>query len=195
MSFWVVFYDQYGNELQREALKYGTVPEYKTWLPEGFDKWVYKKSGKDVETLKAITGNTYYQAVCHEVDNSSSDPTPVPTPTPVLATLTMQKGTTAYDWNKFTIIIEGTDIVAGRYYFDSSTIVNKADNLEELVQSEGVTLVDEQIQSINSAGGLSIIKEDLAEGKYKTVLVVSNSDGNSKTIVVEGNTGEAPPPM
>lgn len=44
MSFWVVFYDQYGNELQREALKYGTVPEYKMWLPEGFDKWIYKKT-------------------------------------------------------------------------------------------------------------------------------------------------------
>ena len=81
MSFWVVFYDQYGNELQREALKYGTVPEYKSWLPEGFDKWVYKKSQKDVGTLKAITGNTYYQAVCHEVYHSSSDPTPEPTPT------------------------------------------------------------------------------------------------------------------
>ena len=67
MSFWVVFYDQYGNELQREALKYGAVPEYKSWLPEGFDKWIYKKSGKDVGKLKAITGNTYYQAVCHEV--------------------------------------------------------------------------------------------------------------------------------
>ena len=82
MSFWVVFYDQYGNELQREALKYGTIPEYKSWLPEGFDKWVYKKSQKDVGTLKAITGNTYYQAVCHEVHHSSSDPTPGPTPGP-----------------------------------------------------------------------------------------------------------------
>ena len=82
MSFWVVFYDQYGNELQREALKYGTVPEYKSWLPEGFDKWVYKKSGIDVGKLKAITGNTYYQAVCHEVYHSSSEPTPGPTPGP-----------------------------------------------------------------------------------------------------------------
>ena len=80
MSFCVVFYDQFGNELQREALKYGTVPEYKTWLPEGFDKWVYKKSGKDVETLKATTGNTYYQTVCYEVYHSSSEPTPGPTP-------------------------------------------------------------------------------------------------------------------
>ena len=78
MSFWVVFYDQYGNELQRETLKYGTVPEYKSWLPEGFDKWVYKNTGKDVGTLKAIIGNTYYQAVCHEVYHSSSGPTPAP---------------------------------------------------------------------------------------------------------------------
>ena len=28
MKFWVVFYDQDGNELQREALKYGTTPTY-----------------------------------------------------------------------------------------------------------------------------------------------------------------------
>lgn len=63
MSFWVVFYDQYGNELQREALKYGTVPEYKLWLPEGFEKWD--------KPLKAIEGNTYYHAICHEVNNSS----------------------------------------------------------------------------------------------------------------------------
>ena len=77
-NYWVVFYDQYGNELQREALKYGTVPEYKSWLPEGFDKWVYKKSGKDVGSFKSITGNTYYQAVCHEVYHSSSTPAPTP---------------------------------------------------------------------------------------------------------------------
>ena len=67
MYFWVVFYDQYDNELQREALKYGTVPEYKSWLPEGFDNWVYKKSGKEVIEFKPITGNTYFKAVCHEV--------------------------------------------------------------------------------------------------------------------------------
>ena len=106
MSFWVVFYDQYGNELQREALKYGTVPEYKTSLPEGFDKWVYKKSGKDVGKLKAITGNTYYQAVCHEVYHSSSDPTPGPTPGPTppapidASSYTMKSGTTWF--NTFT---------------------------------------------------------------------------------------------
>ena len=47
MSFWVVFYDQYGNELQREALKYGSTPSYKKDLPEGFEKWVYKKTQKE----------------------------------------------------------------------------------------------------------------------------------------------------
>ena len=103
MSFWVVFYDQYGNELQREALKYGTVPEYKTWLPEGFDKWIYKRSGKDVGTLKAITGNTYYQAVCHEVHHSSgggSNPSPNP-PAPVdISSYTMKSGITWF--NTFT---------------------------------------------------------------------------------------------
>ena len=73
MDFWVVFYDQYGNELQREALRYGTVPEYKSWLPEGFEKWVYKNTQKDVETLKAITRNTYYQAVCHPVKHKDKN--------------------------------------------------------------------------------------------------------------------------
>lgn len=79
MKFWVVFYDQYDNELQREALKYGTIPEYKGWLPEGFDNWTYKKSGKQVTSFKAITGNTYYKAACHEVEHHSSggsSPTP-----------------------------------------------------------------------------------------------------------------------
>ena len=114
MSFWVVFYDQYGNELQREALKYGTVPEYKSWLPEGFDKWVYKKSQKDVGTLKAITGNTYYQAVCHEVYHSSSDPTPGPTPGPTppapidASSYTMKSGATWF--NAFTTSIFTTPI-------------------------------------------------------------------------------------
>ena len=63
MYFWVVFYDQYGNELQREALKYGTTPKYKGYLPDGFDKW-----DKDI---KSIVGNTYYHAECHEVHHSS----------------------------------------------------------------------------------------------------------------------------
>ena len=71
-KYWVVFYDQYDNELQREALKYGTIPEYKGWLPEGFDNWTYKKSGKKVTSFKAITGNTYYKAACHEVEHHSS---------------------------------------------------------------------------------------------------------------------------
>lgn len=79
VDFWVVFYDQYGNEMQRTAEKYGTVPEYKTWLPEGFDKWVYEKTGEDVTTFKPITTNTYFKAVCHEVCHSSGNVTPIVT--------------------------------------------------------------------------------------------------------------------
>ena len=83
LSYWVVFYDQYGNEMQRTIEKYGTVPEYKTWLPEGFVKWTYKKTGKDVTTFTAITTNTYFKAVCNSTTNSSgSSDAPVPTPTP-----------------------------------------------------------------------------------------------------------------
>ena len=80
MYFWVVFYDQYGNELQREALKYGTVPTYKNYLPSGFDRWVYKNSNITVKNFAAITGNTYFQAICKE---SPYTPSPKPTPTPV----------------------------------------------------------------------------------------------------------------
>ena len=75
-SFWIVFYDQYGNELQRTAEKYGTVPSFKGALPEGFEKWVYKKSQKDVDTFKPITTNTYFEAVCHAVHHGSSSPAP-----------------------------------------------------------------------------------------------------------------------
>ena len=77
-KYWVVFYDQYGNELQREALKYGTIPMFKGSYPSGFDSWD--------RTLTAIKGNTYIHARCHEVkektSDGGSDPTPTPTPTP-----------------------------------------------------------------------------------------------------------------
>ena len=69
MSYWVVFYDQYGNELQRTIEKYGTVPSFKGTLPKGFDKWVNKNTQKDVDTFKAITTNTYFEAVCHKVED------------------------------------------------------------------------------------------------------------------------------
>ena len=71
MYFWVVFYDQYGNELQRESLKYGSVPSYNSWLPEGFERWAYKNSKRDVGSFKAITGNTYFLAVCNNSPSSS----------------------------------------------------------------------------------------------------------------------------
>ena len=68
MKFWVVFYDQDGNELQREALKYGTTPTYWSDTPyyeDGqywyrFVGWTNKK-GKD-KPFKPITGNTKYYA-------------------------------------------------------------------------------------------------------------------------------------
>ena len=69
MSYWVVFYDQYGNELQRTIEKYGTVPSFKGTLPSGFDKWVNKNTQKDVDTFKAITTNTYFEAVCYKVED------------------------------------------------------------------------------------------------------------------------------
>ncbi len=68
MSFWVVFYDQYGNVLQKEALKYGTIPTFKGSYPEGFDSWD--------KALTAIKGNTYIRALCHEVKPKNNTPIP-----------------------------------------------------------------------------------------------------------------------
>lgn len=75
-DYWVVFYDQYGNELQRTIEHYASVPSYKRDLPEGFDNWAYKNSGKDVIKFVPIITNTYFVAKCHEVNhnNSTSDP-------------------------------------------------------------------------------------------------------------------------
>ena len=72
-DYWVVFYDQYGNELQRTVEHYGTTPIYKQVLPTGFIKWTYKKTGKDVDTFKPITTNTYFEAVCNSNSRHSSN--------------------------------------------------------------------------------------------------------------------------
>ncbi|MBQ0015994.1 MAG: Ig domain-containing protein [Bacteroidales bacterium] len=113
---------------------------------------------------------------------------------PVQAELTMKNGDTESDWNKITITIKGTDIISASYYFDKTSVVNAAGNLEELVQSNGITLIPNQIESINSAEGIHIVKEDLQEEtRYTTVVVVSTSAGLSKTIVATKGVGQAPP--
>ena len=76
MSFWVVFYDQYGNEVQREVLKYEAVPSFKGSLPEGFECWVYKDSDINVDEFKQIKTNTYFFAKCHNVYHEPIDNTP-----------------------------------------------------------------------------------------------------------------------
>lgn len=140
MSFWVVFYDQFGNELQREALKYGTVPEYKSWLPEGFDKWVYKKTAKDVDTLKAITGNTYYQAVCHEVYHPKStptpEPTPVPTPTPEPTPVPTPTPTCAYDTHPLRYVYadkETSGYPVYTYEYENKSYIYENDGLNHYI--------------------------------------------------------------
>ena len=69
MYFWVVFYDENDNELQREALLYGSTPSYKSELPDDFVKWTYKKTGEDVDVFVPITTNTYFKAVCEHVSH------------------------------------------------------------------------------------------------------------------------------
>ena len=68
-NYWVVFYDQDGNELQREAIKYGATPTYWSDTPyyEDGENW-YRfvgwtdRWGRDVTEFKPITGNTKYYA-------------------------------------------------------------------------------------------------------------------------------------
>ena len=90
-KYWVVFFDQDGNELQREALKYGSVPTYYSDIPyyDDGENW-YKgvgwtdKWGREVEVFKPITGNTKFYAKYEKagkVSHSSSGSSPTP-PTP-----------------------------------------------------------------------------------------------------------------
>ena len=60
MYFWVVFYDQYGNELQRTAEKYGAIPSYDEDKYGYYDFWTYKKTGDVVDKFKPIVTNTYF---------------------------------------------------------------------------------------------------------------------------------------
>ena len=123
-------------------------------------------------------------------------------PTPVEAELTMfytpafEAGQIDSDWNKIAITIKGVDIVSGSYYFDETKVVDASGTPEELVKNKGVKLTADQLGSVNSAEGLLIIKENLKEETdYKTVLVVSNSAGSSKTLVETFTTCQVPPPM
>lgn len=98
-NYWVVFYDYEGKELQREAIKWGTIPTYWSEIPyyEDGTHW-YKfvgwkdKWGKDVKEFKPITGNTRFYAqydiggtISHHYSESNREveSTPIPTPTPV----------------------------------------------------------------------------------------------------------------
>ena len=87
MKFWVVFYDRDGNELQREALMYGSIPTYHSDISYYDDnEFWYKqvswtdKNGKEVKEFKPITGNTRFYAVyeqsgavSHETHSSESE--------------------------------------------------------------------------------------------------------------------------
>ena len=80
-KYWVVFYDHEGNELQREAIKYGTVPTYWSDIPYYDDgTYWYKgvgwtdKWGREIKEFKPITGNTKFYAIYEksgEVSHSS----------------------------------------------------------------------------------------------------------------------------
>ena len=96
-NYWVVFFDHDGNELQREAIKWGTTPTYWSDIPyyEDGTHW-YKftgwkdRWGRDVKEFKPITGNARFYAqyeiggeVSHYHSEPTPEPEPVPTPTPI----------------------------------------------------------------------------------------------------------------
>lgn len=69
INYWVVFYNPDGNELQRSAIKYGTVPTFDGGTPQYWDEdYWYKfvcwtdKQGNEIKEFKPITGNTYIYA-------------------------------------------------------------------------------------------------------------------------------------
>lgn len=64
--YWVIFYDQYGNELQRSVSKYLSIPEFIGTYPEGFIGWD--------KALDPITGETYFYAIC---ETHSNPPKPI----------------------------------------------------------------------------------------------------------------------
>ena len=98
-KYWVVFFDQDGNELQREAIKWGSTPSYWSGTPyyEDGEHW-YRftgwkdRWGRDVKEFKPITGNTRFYAqyeiggnVSHSSggDGGSQPPAPLPDHTQV----------------------------------------------------------------------------------------------------------------
>ena len=71
-KYWVVFYDQYGNELQRTKEDYGTIPSFKGELPNNFKAWINKKTGKQVNIFNAIHENMYFEAIQNSGSNITS---------------------------------------------------------------------------------------------------------------------------
>lgn len=106
LDYWVVFYDQFGNELQREALRYGSVPTYHSDIPYFDDgKYWYKgvgwsdKEGNTISEFKPITGNTKFYAIyeeCGEVVHTVATPAPEPAPEPAPAPSHVCQYSTAY---------------------------------------------------------------------------------------------------
>ena len=128
-KYWVVFYDHEGNELQREAIKYGTVPTYWSDIPYYDDgTYWYKgvgwidKWGREIKEFKPITGNTKFYAIYEksgEVSHSSgggetNPPGPPPyvpncTSTDALVKLTGISGY-GYQWTMY--LYDGSNYVS-----------------------------------------------------------------------------------
>ena len=146
MYFWIVFYDQNGNELQRTAEKYGTIPSFKGTLPEGFINWKYKKTGKDVTIFLPITTNTYLIAVCNTTSHKSSDPTPTPAPMTIGDVLaTVEDGFPTYD----------TSVPANAWVYGDFKCWKESGNPEDQIvfgPPEGMTYVYRVTRSVTKDG-------------------------------------------
>ena len=96
-SYWVVFKNPDGNELQRTIEKYGTTPEYVGDTPVCWDSdYWYKFTGWDQE-LKPITTNTYITAEYEMGGPLKKETTVTPDPSPACLAagtmITMADGT------------------------------------------------------------------------------------------------------
>ena len=105
INYWVVFYNPDSSEIQRSAIKYGTIPTFDGDTPQYWDEdYWYKfvcwtdKQGNEINEFKPITGNTYIYAK-YEIGGVNK---PIvkeePAPTPSNATVIFNIGGSGFGY-------------------------------------------------------------------------------------------------
>ena len=114
MNYWVVFYNPDGNELQRSAIKYGTVPTYNGGTPQYWDNdYWYKfvcwtdKQGNEIKEFKPIVGNTYIYAK-YEIGGKNKPKEKESKPSPVVHVtgISVSSSYVTFGMNSVTVTIE-----------------------------------------------------------------------------------------